>query len=1052
MATYTHLTEGRVHAALGRIGRLIYPERLAIDCAVWTVGGEPVPPEKAFRAKYVPCAVGEPWGALWDTCWFRFRGKVPASWRGRRVVALVRLTDMGGEGFTAEGLVFQDGLPTRAVNVNRAEVEIIASARGGERFEFFVEAAANASVPDGFRTALNLPDFGGQPLFRLEQAELACVNREAFAYYHDFAVCLEAMENLASDGPRRAALREALNVSLNILKEEIPSTIAPARAALKPVLSRKNGDTSHSISAIGHAHIDTAWLWPLRESIRKCARTFATALDLMRRYPDYVFCSSSAQHYAWMKQFYPSIWEGIRKAVRRGQWEVLGSMWIEADCNLASGESLVRQILHGKTFFERELGIETKDLWLPDVFGYSAALPQIMAQSGIEYFLTQKISWNQFNRFPHQTFWWEGIDGSRIFTHFPPADTYNAKTGPAELLKSERAHRDHGRSDRSLLVYGYGDGGGGPSVPMLENCVRLHDFEGLPRLQQEKALAFFEKARKEAGELPVWVGELYLELHRGTYTTQAKNKLGNRKSEFLLRDAEFLDAVSMAIAPRRSERLSVPERAAYDVGAIEHPRPESHAAALERAWKLVLLNQFHDIIPGSSIAWVYQDSARDYATVSELGEGVRSSSLDALSPHIDTSGFSRPLIAWNPLGFRRREVVNLPGGDPVSVDVPPLGYSVVDGGDEFLGRTDAPVLVSRARTGITLDNGVLRLRINPSGHLASVFDHRARREVLPSGELGNVFHLHRDLPNRWEAWDVDIFYKETCEVLSEAETVEVVEESPLRAAVRVVRVFGSSRIEQRIVLCAGSARVDFPTVVEWAEERKFLKVAFPVNVRSASATYEIQYGHAERPTHSNTSWDIARFEVCAQKWADLSESGYGVALLNDCKYGYDIVGNVMRLSLLRAPCSPDPTADRGRHEFVYALLPHSGDFRRGHVIEESYALNAPIRCLPAKKQRGELPPSHSFFRVEPASAVVETVKVGEDGASVIVRLYEAHGGRGVVRLSTTLPVSKACRTDLMERPTGNLVLRGGEVRFDLTPFEIATVKFTLSPKRATPLN
>ena len=676
MLKHPLLTESRIRQTLERVERLVYLPKAPIEVATWAVHGEPVPAERGFAAKFMPFSVGEMWGALWDTVWFRFQGVVPREWKGREVVARVRLTSLGPEGFAAEGTVYQGGRLVRAINLNRREVEIATRAKGGERFEFFVEAAANGGAnPTGDTTGLNLPDYLGSPLFRLEQAELACKNREAFDLYHDFKFALEAMEALPETSQRRAELRYALNESVNEFDEDDSSSIKLAAAALREVMRRHNGDTAHIVSAVGHAHIDTAWLWPLRETIRKCARTFSTALDYMEKYPEYVFVCSQAQQYAWMKAYYPGIWEGIKKAVRRGQWEPVGSMWVETDCNLVSGESIVRQILHGKRYFQRELGYETKDVWIPDVFGYAASLPQIMRQSGVEYFLTQKISWSQFNKFPHHTFLWEGIDGTRIFTHFPPADTYNADTGPKELVKNVQNFKELDRATRSLLVFGWGDGGGGPSIEMLEKARRARDFDGLPKLEQEKAIKFFAKAKVDAKDLPVWVGELYLELHRGTYTSQAKNKRGNRKSEFLLRDAEFFDAVTLALAPGRKETATDPERAVYDVTGLGEVRPETHRAALDRAWKLVLLNQFHDIIPGSSIHWVYQDSQRDYETIRQLGESVRDSALSTLEGLVDTSAFKQPVLIANTLGLRRREIVELQDGMLASVDVPPSRLS-----------------------------------------------------------------------------------------------------------------------------------------------------------------------------------------------------------------------------------------------------------------------------------------------------------------------------------------------------------------------------------------
>lgn len=1038
MLKHHQITEARILSGLHRVQSLTHEARIPIKIAAWTVGGEPVAPEKAFAADYEPFAVGDRWGALWDTTWFRFRGDVPTEWKGKRVVALVRLTSVGREGFTAEGLVYQDGVPTMALNANRREVEIAAKAEGGGTFEFFVEAAANGGTNEaGVTEGMNLPEFGGPPRYILEQAELAVFDPEAYQFSMDYLAAQQAMVALPANSQRRCELAAALNESLNCLDPADRTMIAPARAALSAVLSRRNGDTVHTLSAVGHAHIDTAWLWPLRETIRKCARTFTTALAYMERYPEYVFVCSQAQQYAWMKAYYPTIWVGIKKAVARGQWEPVGSMWIETDCNLASGESLVRQILHGKRFFSDELGYETRDVWIPDVFGYAASLPQIMKQSGVEYFLTQKISWNQFNQFPHHTLAWEGIDGTRIFTHFPPADTYNAEITGEELVRNVTNFREHGHATRSLLVYGFGDGGGGPTLEMLEKIRRFRDFDGLPKVESEKALTFFEKAVEDAPDLPVWVGELYLELHRGTYTTQAKNKRGNRKSEFLLRDAEFLDALTRMLVPYRTESAADPKRAVYDVTGLGENDAHTHRAALDRAWKLVLLNQFHDIIPGSSIHWVYRDSDRDYETVGVLGESVRESAGAALHSLIDTSAFNEPVLITNTLGQPRREVLELPGGQLTLVEVPSLGYTVIEAGSAE--PPAQPVTAKADDGGFVLENGLLRVTISRSGKLASVYDLEARREVLVGA--GNEFHLHEDIPNHFDAWDIDIFYKEKTQIIEGLISLELVENTPWRAAVRIVREFGTSRIEQRVVLSTESRRIDFPTEVEWQETQKLLKVAFPVGIRAMNATYEIQYGHVQRPTHTNTSWDLARFEVCAQKWADLSESGYGVALLNDCKYGHDISGNVMRMSLLKSSISPDPVADRGRHVFTYSLMPHSGDFREAGVIEQAYALNVPLMVCFAKKTQGELSPTRTFFEVDRPGVIIEAVKVSEDGRSMIVRFYEAFGARGEVGLKTTLPVESVQRANLLEESQGDLPLTDGSVRVNLRPFEIVTLRY-----------
>ena len=1063
MHKHPELTETRIHKAVGAIKKQIYDLRHPVELSAWAVAGEPVAPEVAFAATYQPFRVGDPWGKIWSTTWFRIRGTIPPEWQGREVVVLFRLIaeewegfkletfpvvdpfrkvfQVGVEGFTTEGLIFREQKVDRAINIHRSEIDVANPAKGGESFEFFVEGAANpiVSFEAHAYSFLRDPD---DLVFKVHQAELACVNRKVFDFYYDFKVCANAMKTLPAASQRRAELRVALNEALNTLDWDDPDSIDLARAALADVLSRKNGGTTHKLSAIGHAHIDTAWLWPLRECVRKCARTFSTAVDYMDRYPEYIFGCSQAQHYAWMKAWYPDVYEKIKEKVKSGQWEPIGSMWVEGDSNLLSGESLIRQILLGKRFFREELGYETRDAWLPDVFGYSASMPQIFKGCGIDYFLTQKIAYNQFNQFPHHTFLWEGIDGTKIFTHFPPAGTYNADILPELLQHNVTNFREHGRATRSLLVYGYGDGGGGPSVAMLEQARRLKDFDGMPQVTQEKVIDFFRQAESDAHDLLVWVGELYFELHRGTYTTQAHIKKANRKSEFLLRDAEFVDAISFLVDPSRRENAADPVRAMYDVTHIGAADAHLHAKALERAWKLLLLNQFHDIIPGSSIGWVYEDCTRDYAAVRSLGESVVDSSLAVLDSRIDTGGLEHPVRLLNTLGFARTEVLEIEPGRLRKVEIPSFGYSVVDGASAE-DEPARPVTVRKGESdgSFVLENSLLRLSLTKEGAIDGITDKEAGREVLTPGTRGNILCLFADVPNNSDAWDVDMFHKETWKEVGPATSVSIVESHPLRSAVRVECTFGKSRIVQKIVMEADSRRIDFVTEVSWHERHKFLKAAFPVDVHSSRATYEIQFGHLERPTHYNTSWDMARFEVCGQKWADFSEPGYGVALLNDCKYGYDIHGGVMHISLLRSSTSPDPEADQGEHAFTYSLYPHQGTFQEAGVIESAYRLNVPVRITPlAAAQKGTLPQSASFLRTTQPGIYIEAVKRAEDGNGIIVRLYEGHGSRGETTVEFGWKVDKVIRTNLIEEDQESLPVSNNSIRLGLKPFEIATLR------------
>jgi len=1028
---------------VGRINRVlnefVRPRRrgpsVPVDVGAYHVHGEPVSVADAMSAEYRPFPLGGAWGPPWDTTWFRLRGTIPDDWAGREVALGFGIGNAGSTGFGAEALVWRDGRPVQGLSPNHREHLLTARACGGEEIELFVEAAANPPSPFGANPwPLLLPEPDGAPLFTLQQADLRVRDPDFDQFWHDFRVLVELATELPEDEPRAVRLRAGLERACNLLElPDISDSWRRARPVLVELLAQRPAPGTHVVSIVGHAHLDTAWLWPVRETIRKCARTFSTVLELMDRYPEYRFVVSQAQHLAWMRDHYPDLWERMKRRIADGRIEPTGSMWVESDCNIPSGESLVRQIVHGKRFYLRELGIETSDVWLPDVFGYSAALPQIMRQSGVRWFLTQKLSWNQYNVLPHHSFLWEGIDGSRVFTHFPPADTYNGNMSVRELRFGVENFKDHDRATRSLYLFGWGDGGGGPTGEMLESARRLADTDGTPLLTMEGARRFFTRAEDEISDPAVWVGELYLELHRGTYTSQAATKLGNRRAEFALRDAELWTSL-------------VPDS--------DYP-----GGQLERLWELLLLHQFHDIIPGSGIHWVYEDTARAHAQI--LGAAARLTD-DALALHvgaIDTTGTTNPVVVFNSLSHQRRELI--------TVDAP-VGVTAVVGtsgparplqrdsdGRAIFEATVAPCgyevydLVTAAATphgavrvdARTLENDHLRVELDDRGLLSSVLDKDAQRQVLAPGASGNLLQLHPDYPNFFDAWDIDRFSFDQMVPLDDVESVDVEEEGPLRAGIRVTRSFGDSRVTQIIRLAAGSRFVDFVTDVEWHETNRLLKVAFPVDVRSLRATYEIQYGHVERPTHANTSWDVARFEVCAHKWADLSEPGYGVALLNDCKYGYDIAGNVIRLSLLRSTTWPDPVADRGHHHFTYRLLPHSGDLRAGGVVDAGYDLNVPLRAVATSPHRGTMGTSVSMLSVDTGNVVVEVVKRSDDDTgALVVRLYEAWGQRGPVTLHAPWDLRGATRTDLLERHVDEVATEGADLTLDMAPFQIATLK------------
>jgi alpha-mannosidase len=975
----------------------IYGGRAPLEVAAHHLHGEPVPAIEAVARPFTPFEVGSPWGGMWDTTWFRFRGSIPDSWAGSEVAALIHLGGDQMVGFTAEGQIWDAGLrPVQGLHHRHREFVLARQAHGNEPVEFFVEAAANPIPPWVLADwPLLLPDYQGAPLYILETAELVIADRSVEGLFLDMRVLVEMA---ALDPERSEEIVVVLDKARGIIDpENVSASVVPARDVLAPLLDRPTS-SANTVVAVGHAHVDCAWLWPLRETRRKCARTFSNQLRLLERYPEHHFVCSQAVQYQWMKDGYPQLYEQIAEQVRSGRWEPVGGMWVEPDSNVPSGESLVRQLVYGKRFFAEEFGVETHELWIPDVFGYSAALPQIAREAGVTSFITQKMSWNDTNPFPHTSFWWEGHDGSRLLAHFPPANTYNGDFSIGEVVAGQDRGLGPNGTALNLYPFGYGDGGGGPNHTMVERFRTMTDLDGLPRVEIGTVAGFLDRLGQEADDFPVWVGELYLETHRATLTTHAEVKLANRRAEEALRAAEL-----------------------WSVAASLDRRPE-----LDRAWKLLLLHQFHDILPGSSIHWVYEDTAREQAEVLAVAGSVITEAQTVVA------GGDEPLgvVAFNPSSTDRTEVVELPDGSLTLVSAPACGWSTLVPDRSLGGREQVTIGEG------WLDNGLLRVEWDGDGLLTSVQDLVADRQVLADDERGNLFQLHDDHPRAFDAWDVDRTYLDEVTDLVAVDSIEVVERHPLRGGVRFIRTFGASTITQTMRLAAGTRRLEFHTDVEWHERHRFLKVAFPVSVRSTRATYEIQHGHVERPTIVNTTWDEARFEVCGHRWADLSEPGYGVALLSESKYGYDIIGHTMRLSLLRAPGFPDPEADQGRHHFAYALVPHEGDLREAGVIAEAEHFNLPV-SLVAGQGEGRV------ISVDRPGVSVEAVKWADRSDAVVVRLCEVWGSRGPVRVTLHRPFVSVTRTDLLERPVSSLAGRDGTVELELRPFELVTLAFDL---------
>jgi alpha-mannosidase len=985
MQRYPEYTRGRLAQTVGRLRALVHADRRPLDELLISGPVGRIGRAEAQALEYRPARLGERLGPLWATYWLRAAVTVPDAWAGARV-------DLLWETGT-ESTLWLGGRPVQGLVTGQYDRPVAAlthGARGGERLEAEIELACNAY----FGAASPSTDTPAE----LRRAEIARVDAAAWSLLHDFRVLveLEADRGNGLDESWAGALLDSLNRFCNAWDADDRETWPAAAALLAPLLACRNGSQVHELSAIGHGHLDTAWLWPLAETWRKAQRTFTTQLGLMRDYPEHRFACSSAQHYAWVKERDPELYDQIRARVREGQWVPVGGTWIEPDCNLPAGESLVRQFLHGQRFFEAELGGRAREFWNPDVFGYANQLPQIVRSAGMTRFLTQKLSWSRFTSLPFHTFAWEGLDGSRVTTHFPPADTYNATADVAELRRSARAYKDHDRSRHSLLVFGHGDGGGGPTPEMLETLRRVADLQGVPRTRLVSADEFFDALEADAPELPVVVGELYLEFHRGTYTTQAAIKRANRRCEAALHDAEFLAA------------------AAACLGRSAYPRAE-----LTELWRLLALNQFHDILPGSSIGEVYVDACAQLERVERDAGRLAGAASSAL---MDGDDDHAPV---NTIGAERAEVATRPDGELAFVTAPSYGVGSVRSAPE-------PVSVEEDGDGWILDNGRLAARLAADGSVTSLALHAGGREALAAA--ANRFELYEDRPLEYDAWDVDPFHLETGRPCGGAHSSRLRLADPLRAEIVFEHEIGrASQLVQTVRLDAGAHRLEFHTEVRWRERHRLLKVAFPLRIHAEHATYEMPFGHAERPNHYSTLADLARYEVPGHRWADLSEHGYGVALLNDGKYGHSAHTNTLRLSLLRAPTSPDPEADQGQHRFAYALMPHAGGWREAGVVAEARRFNQPLHW-----GKGAAPPG-SLAAVDDPNLVLDTIKQAEDGAALVLRLYEAHGARGVASVRLGLPFHSARFANLLEDAGGEAQVDGDAILVPYRPYEIITL-------------
>lgn len=999
---------------------LVYRDYVLLDAEV-AVTEKVIPYEQRLSLEYTKVHEKEHWGYDWASGWFHFTAEVPENFAGKELCLRVHLG--------SEGLFFDEkGVPVYGVTGYSCFDELYCKERyvigkdfkAGEKLEFYLQAAAHGL----FGCALPRPHDLETPVHSigsgtrlLKHMRLCIFDREMWAMLLDMRILFGIVKSYGLKDYRGKRLLRILSEAMDIYNYDCGNASKVRAMLAEKAFSCKAASTAPVAWSIGHGHLDVGWLWPVSASIGKATRTFANQVALMEKYPDYVFGASQAVLYRMVKENYPELYEKVRKYVDSGRWEVQGGMYVEADCNLSSGESLIRQFLHGKNFFKDEFGIEVNNLWLPDVFGYSGNLPQIIRKSGCQWFLTQKLSWNNFNKFPHHTFRWQGVDGTTVLSHFPPENNYNA-FGNSELrITAMNSFEETGLVDGFVCLYGIGDGGGGPSEDFVENNLRQRDLDGCPKVVMGRADEFFKQLAVVEDKLPVWKGELYFECHRGTMTSQARVKRGNRKSEQSLTALEFL---------------------ASALQLSDYPAKE-----LDELWKKVLLNQFHDILPGSSIRKVYDVAEADYreiaSEVSRLmqnaaGKLFTSSANEAVivnSLSVPYKNYLKFPESWKdktPVVNGVELPVQLENGVPVAaVELPADSFTTV-------AMADKKAPVAEKLETLVLENELIRYTFAPNGQLVSAFDKERNEEVLTAP--ANVLSLYHDIPRANEAWDIEIYYPDDFAKQWQGEVAENNFTGKVRSVLNFRYSSDKSTLTQQVVLGEGSRRLDFITDVDWHENRMMLRVSFPVNIYSDEAAYDIQYAYLKRKTNENTIYERAQFECCGQRYADLSDGNGGVALLNDCKYGYRIKDNVLDLALLRSPRFPDAKADIGKHTFTYSFLPHSGNLVESDVMREAAVLNREVMFFDGMSAGKSAP----YCRlVEGKNISLEVVKKAEKADCRVIRLVETAGRRSRGKICWKDENVKVWETNLIEWENGKSVEIADRIQeIELNPFEIKT--------------
>lgn len=966
--------------------------------------------------------LGDRWEATLDTTrYFEYDFTVPECLEDKKVYLTI---DFGGEAIIRINGEIMGAVSSRDASgwVHRTDILFHRPLKAGEKLFIQIENAVdsggyfNHAFPN--KTPIS---------YLMKTAQFRVINEAAEDINYDIN-CAWNVYEVTEDEYVKKRIYNAIDNAIHKLdfdfgKSRYYESIPEAKNCLWNELAKIDFATPGEVIICGHSHLDVAWLWTVKEIHRKCARTFSNNVSLMKAYPDFKFTQSQAAVYSYVKEHYPEIFEDVKKFVKNGQWEITGNTWVEADTNIASGESLIRQLLYGREFFMQEFGISSDIYWLPDCFGFTAALPQVIKKSGMKYFLTSKLQYNDTNEFPLSVFKWRSHSGDEVISYMQKVH-YEGEADAGYIRDTRKTNRQNDIVDASMGMFGYGDGGGGCTFDMVEKVRRFQKLPGLPKVRVGQANDFFAAIEKDADALPVWDGEMYYENHRGTFTSQAFVKKNNRKGEYMLRNAEMLSLIA---------------------GIYDKNR-------LEKIWKLLLTNQFHDILPGTSIEEVFINTREEYALMNKEGEEIISDALAVLSKK--AANGENSVVVWNMLPYEITAPVkvSIPEGyfgvkdtsgkemaatisdgklEFIAENVPPMGYKVFKLCSE--ANEEDAVLADTS----FLENKFLRAEFDENGQLTALINKKIGKNILLG--KGNRLSVSHDKPIHESAWNLENDYKMKMWYLDKAESVTLVEASPVKAVIREVYSFNKSTITQDITLSKDAETLIFDTTVDWHEEEKVLKAEFPLDIRSRIATFEIAHGALERPTYANNSYEKAMFEVCAHKWADLSQGDMGVSIINDCKYGYDIDKNVMRITLMRAPILPDATADKGISSFRYGVYIHENRWADANTVKEAFKENIPLRAVYVQNGEGSKS-EYSFITLSDERVMIDAVKTSQDESGIIMRFYETSAHTGDV--TVTLPISdfKLIECNMMETEEKEIPVNGSSFTLTFHPFEVKTVK------------